>query len=126
VAYKFPKTFGACADLLYDIREERLAAQRVVDAIQARENALKDHVIANLPKSEGGAIGKHHKVQVVTKEVPQVKDWDAFYRYVARTKGFDLLQRRLSPEAVAVRREAGKEVPGVEDFKVVTLSLTKV
>ena len=125
-AYKFPKNFGACADRLSDIRELRLKMQREVDAVEAEEKALKEYIIANLPKSEGGAIGKHHKVQVVTKIVPSLKDWDAFCRFVSRTKSYDLFQRRLNEKAVAERWEAKKEVPGVEQFQAVTLSLTKI
>lgn len=123
---KFPKSFGACADMLFDLREQRLAAQKIVDEFAENEKALKEHIIQGLPKGDGGAIGKHHKVTVATKHIPQVRDWDAFYKYVSRTKSFDLLQRRLSEAAVNERLEAGKTVAGVELFQAVTVSLTKV
>lgn len=125
--YKFPKTLGACADKLFEIREERRAAQRVVDEMEEEEKALKAHLINTLPKSEaGGVAGKLARVTIVTKPVPQVKDWDAFYKYVKKNDAFDLLQRRLVDTAVAERWEAGKKVPGVESFNVVTVSINKV
>ena len=124
--FKFPKAMGACADRLYEIRQKRLAMQKEVDEIEAEEKALKEHIINNLPKSDSGAAGKVARVSVVTKDVPQVKDWDAFYKYVSRTKSFDLLQRRLSDAAIKERWENKKQVPGVEAFTVVSVSLNKV
>ena len=122
----FPKSFGACADMLFDLKEKRLAAQKIVEEFAEQEKALKEHIIQGLPKGDTGAIGKHHKVTVITKQIPQVRDWDAFYKYVSRTKSFELLQRRLSESAVNERLEAGKTVAGVEMFQAVTVSLTKV
>ena len=125
--FKFPKTMGACADKIYELRQKRLDAQKVVDAIQAEESALREHIIQTLPKSETtGVAGKLARVTVVTKSIPQVKDWDAFYKYVAKNKAFDLMQRRLSDKAVTDRWEAGKKVDGVEAFTAVSLSINKV
>lgn len=128
-AYKFPKTLGACADRLYQLKEKQAEAQRVVDAIDAERKALTAHVIETLPKSEAtGVAGKLARVRVVTKEVPQVSDWVAFYAYVHKTKRGDLLQRRLNEKAVGELIEANpkKGVPGVGVFKAITISLTKV
>ncbi len=125
--FKFPKALGACADLVYSLRQERLAAQKVVDALEEKEKALREHIINTLPKSEAtGAAGKLARVTVVTKEVPQVKDWKKFYAYVKKNNAWDLMQRRLSAAAVTERWEAGKEVAGVEAFQAVTLSINKL
>ena len=125
--FKFPKTLGACADRVYQLREKRYAAQKTVDLIQAEETALKEHLINTLPKSEAtGAAGKLARVTSVTKDVPQVEDWDLFYKYVKRTGEFDLLQRRLATTAVEARLDVKKKVPGVKLFRAVTLSITKV
>lgn len=124
--YKFPKSLGACADRLAELRETRKGAQEIVDGIDAEEKALKAHIIDTMPKGDTGASGKKFKVAVVVKEVPQVKDWEAFYKHVLKTKDFSLLQRRLGEAAVKERWELGKVVPGVEAFKAVTVSLTKI
>jgi hypothetical protein len=125
--YKFPKALGACADKLFELRNKRLAEQKKVDEIAAEESALKNHIIENLPKSEAsGVAGKLARVTVVTKQVPQVKDWDAFYKYVKKTGSFDLMQKRLTDAAIKERWEAGKEVPGVEHFNAVSVSINKV
>lgn len=125
--FKFPKTMGACADHLYGLRAKRSAAQKVVDAIEAEEKALREHIIQTLPKSEASGIsGKVANVKVVNRVVAQVKNWDQFYNHVLKTKSFDLLQRRVSETAVAERWDAKKKVPGVERFEFPVVSVTKV
>ena len=124
---KFPKTIGACADQLFKLRQKRIDMQKEVDEVAEEEKALKEHIIETLPKSQAsGVAGKLARVSVVTKPVPQVEDWEAFYKHVARTKSFDLLQRRVSDGAVKERWEAGKKVPGVKVFNAVTISLNKL
>lgn len=125
--YKFPKAMGACADRLYELRNKRLAMQKEVDAVASEESALKEHIINTLPKSEAsGVAGKLARVTVVTKQVPQVEDYDKFYAFVKKTGSFDLLQKRLSDAAIKERWEAGKEVPGVKAFNAVSVSINKV
>lgn len=124
---KMPKTIGACADLLYATRQKRLALQKDVEKLEAEESELREHIIQTLPKSEAsGVAGKVARVSVGKKEVPTVKDWDAFYRYVKKTGAFELLQRRVTEVAVKERWEAGEQVPGVEKFHAVTVSINKL
>jgi hypothetical protein len=123
---KLPKTMGACADLLYETREKRLAAQKIVDELAKQESAVREHIINNLPKSDTGVSGKRARVSVVTKQVPQVKDWDKFYAHVKKTGQFELMQRRLADTAIRERWDNGKQVPGVEAFGVVSVSLNKI
>lgn len=126
-SFEIPATLGACADLLYELKQERLKQQKVVDALAVYESALRDHIIAELPKSEAlGVTGHKARVTVVTKDVPTVKDWDALYAHVRETGHFELLQRRLGDKAVAERWDQGVAVPGVEPFTAVTVSLNKI
>jgi len=122
-----PKTLGACADALYTTRQERLVEQKDVEELKKYEEAIKAHVIDTLPKSDAsGVAGKIAKVQVTTKKVPVVEDWDAFYKHVKRTGHFELLQRRVNVEAVQERWDAGKTVPGVGVFNAANVSVTKL
>jgi hypothetical protein len=125
--YKFPKTMGGCADRIYELRNKRLTAQKLVTEIEEEEKALKEHIIQTLPKSEAsGVAGKCARVTVITKEVPQVKDWDAFYKHIKKTGDFDLLNRAVSKSGVEARWDAGKKVPGVVPFELTKLSINKV
>ncbi|TXH54327.1 MAG: hypothetical protein E6Q97_11255 [Desulfurellales bacterium] len=124
---KFPKSMGACADLLYTMREKRLAADKIAEELKKQETALINHIIDNLDKESSGAIGKHHKVRVVTKQKPQIKDFEALAKWVKKTGRFDVFQRRLSETAImdTLAQPRSKGVPGVELFNAVTVSLTK-
>lgn len=125
--FKFPKTMGACADLVYELRNKRLTAQKVAEAIETEEKALREHIINSLPKSQTtGVAGKVARVTVTSKDIPQVEDWPKFYAYVVKNKAFDMMQRRLSTEAVQSRLDEGKKVAGVKVFKAVTLSINKI
>ena len=126
-AWAPPKTLGACADMLYTLREERAALQRQADAIEAKEKMIKEKVIAELPKSDQtGAIGSIARVTIVPKSVPQVEDWPAFYAYVAKKKAWPMLQKRLGEAAIRERWDAGEKVPGVTSFDFKTVSVNKV
>jgi hypothetical protein len=127
---KIPKTLAVCADLYYKKREERLAMQKQVDALEEDEKALKEHLIQSIPKSKAtGIAGKLCSVSVVTKDVPRVEDWEKFYDYNAKNKkhgSFALLNRAPNAKAVNEIWESGKQIPGIEKFTAVTLSVSKV
>lgn len=122
-----PPSVGLCADLYAEIRELRLAMQKEVDAVQKRESEIREHIINTLSKSaDTGAAGKKYRAQIVTKETPRAADWDKVYNFVVATNRFDLLQKRLSDKAIKDMWDEGEEVPGVEKFKVVEVSITKI
>lgn len=122
-----PKSIGLCADEYAHVRDLRLAMQKVVDEVKEREAEIRDHIIGNLSKSDdSGAAGKRYRAQIVKKQVPQVQDWPALWAHILKTRRFDLLQKRLTDRAVKDAWEEGKEIPGVEKFKVVEVSITKI
>lgn len=135
-ALKIPKSFGQCADMLFDLKEARLAQQKLVDAIAAQEAELKNHLIDNMPKGDKGAIGSHHKVEIKREKTPRIGDDKKFYDWIKKANAFDVLQRTLNAKAVRDRLEAQpfankktgerKPLPGIDMFDIVKVSLTKV
>lgn len=122
-----PASIGRCADLYHDVRELRLSMAKEVEAVEAFERKVKEHIIDNLSRSEdSGAAGLRYRAQRVEKVKPAVTDWPALHAYVQRTGAFDLLQKRVGDVAVAARWEAGEAVPGVEKFNAVDVSITKI
>jgi hypothetical protein len=127
VGAPMPASVGLCADLYSEIREIRLAMQKHTDAVKAREAEIREHIINTLSKSsDTGAAGKRYRAQIVTKTVPSLTGWDAFIDFVTRNKRFDLLQKRISDTAVKDLWEGGVDVPGVEKFRAVEVSITKI
>ena len=124
--YLIPKNPAECADMLFEVRKQRLKMQHSIDAVAALEGALKDYFINNLPKSKSSGIaGKVARVQLGKKVIPTVDDWDKLYKYIVKEKAFELLQRRLNETAIKERLEAGKgKLPGVGTFTAVTVSCT--
>lgn len=134
--FKIPKKLAECADRMYTVRHERYAAQKLVDALQAEETALQEHLINNLPKSlASGIAGKVARASIESKTVYRMEQegagWPKLYAYIVanfkKNPGvFALLQRRLGEAAAKEMIEAGTTVPGVVTMDVVTVSLNKL
>lgn len=124
---KMPKTLGATIDLLWSLREERKAADVIVNEIKERESAVEAHLMNNFDKSGlDGAKGKYGLATLKHSTVADVTDWPAFYAYIQKNKAWDLLQKRPAITAIRERWDAKKTVSGVEPKEITTLSLTKV
>lgn len=121
------KTLADKADRYYTLRQERLAKQKEVDAMQAEESALKDELINSISKAEvGGVAGSVCRVTVVTKPKPKLVDFDALIVFIRRRNAWELIRHAINEAAVKERLEAGQDVPGVEVFNVVDLSVNKL
>lgn len=124
---RIPKSLAAVADLYFSTRAKRLTMEKAAAAVQAQEAVLREHLINNLPKSQAGGIqGKLARVEVKTKEVPQLQDRDKFFKFAMRKGNEDLVSMRMNDKAVKARWENKKAVPGVAVFKAVTLSVHEV
>lgn len=122
-----PKTLGECADLLYKVKAARLAKKKEMEELESQETELKEYIIKTLPKSKAsGVAGKVARIAVANKDVQQVEDWDALFKYVKKNDAFELLQRRLSTAAVQERLDDGQQVPGVKLIKVPQVSINKL
>lgn len=123
---KIPAASGAAVDLLYEMRAARQAAQRFVDAAQADETRLKEHLLQKFGKDKlDGVTGRLANLSIDSELVGSVKNWDKFWAHLFKTRDTNLLQRRLNDGYYRELREAKKRVPGVEDFKKTKFSLTK-
>lgn len=139
----FPASMGALADAFYTKRHERLALQKKqeaeLDAVKADENALREFIINEVPKSDqGGLLGAIAKAEIVKKDAYKAADWHKVYgkivalwnEHLKKKTGqedaaFALLQKRLGDGAVKEMWEAGQTVPGVEKYQVIDVSITK-
>lgn len=126
-AIKVPKNPAAMADLIYATRENRLKLSKIVDEMEETEKAIKQYFIDNLSKNDQtGVAGKRARVQITEDKVPQVEDWDLTYKHIKKTGQFDLLNRAVNRSAVKARWGAGKTIPGIKEFTVKKVSVTKL
>ena len=123
---KFPKALGECIDKLYELRAIRLAGQKEVDRVKAEEELWSEHIINNFNKADlKGAKGNVATAAIKTSTVYNIADWGLYTKWVHENGAYDCLQKRLSSTAVAARFDNGEEIPGVEPFAKISLSLTK-
>jgi len=124
---KYPKKLGDCIDLVFKAHQKRMAMQRDLEALEQEERQAKEFIIQTFQKQEiEGARGKLGSISIREKDVPKVTDWDKFYSHIQRTGDFDLLQRRPGEAACQARWEDGKEIPGVEKFHKLDVTLNEV
>lgn len=117
---------GARIDTLYSLRAQRLALAKQVDDLKMKEELEKQAIMAHLQGiGLSRASGSLATAGRTMKIVPMPADWDKIFNYIAETKQFDLIQKRLGVLAWAARYDDGILVPGTEPAEVWDLSLTK-
>lgn len=105
------------------VREERLEQDKVCARLKAFETLLSESIIAEVPVDKG-FVSDGYSFVVVNKEVPTLKDWNAFLAWVGETGRFDCLQKRVSEKAVT-DTEDWHNIPGIQRFNSPKLSVTK-
>lgn len=128
VTTDIPKTLAAAADKLYAVREARLAADKVIAELKAVESALREHLINELPLSDAlGVTGKLVNATITSRPVASIRDHAKFQAWAKRKGNEDCLKIKIDCdlEAIRLRWEQGKQVPGVERVNVKNVSLTK-
>lgn len=102
-----------------ELREDRLAADKVAAKLKAAEDLYKSFMLEAFKqqKLEGMLIGGR-MTGLASKPVATVADKEKFLEYVKSTGDLDLLQFRLSTKAVDERTENEVKVPGIEYIDV--------
>jgi hypothetical protein len=119
-------SIGTMIDSLYDLRAQRLAIEKQVEELKARETATKEEILFILKESGlEGAKGEVATASIQYKIKANVTDWDAVYSYIRDNDMFALLQKRLTTTLWAALQEDGILVPGTEPMALTDLSLTK-
>ena len=110
-----------------NLDDERLAANRAAKEITTKAEQAK-HILLNALEENNltGAGGSHCLVQVSTKIVPTVGDWDKLYGYITEHDAWDLLQRRIGVRACSQRWEDDVTIPGIIQTEVPNLRRKKL
>ena len=121
------KTPGSLIDLVFGLHEQRKLWETRVDMIKEQENSIKEHLIQRMTKNELRALsGQLAKCSLTETELASAKDWDKLNEYIENNDAWDLRNKALNQAAMRARREAGEEVPGVEWFKRINISVRKL
>lgn len=125
------KDLALLADAWFVVMQERLAADKAAAALKSRETLCQTILIDQLRTQQLSAIGGM-RVRVSMDSEPEyqphVTDWEAFYKFILKTKDFSLLERR--PGKMACRErwllDGDEAIPGVGKFPVYKLRKSEV
>ena len=120
-------TIGELADKLHSIRERKKAAEEAVKAIQEEyERAELELFEAADAQQTTTGKGKLASFSIGESVLPQVKDWDAFHKFIYKHKYAHLLERRPSVTECRELFESRGDIPGVERFTKRKINLRRV
>lgn len=123
------RPIGEEIDQLWKLREEIRELEDEVKEKKAVLDAKSEAMLGRL-REEGMDLARGTRATVSVKEtvVPQVENWDEYYRFIRRNNAFYLLERRAAaaPFRELLESRKGKPVPGVVPFTKRTLNLRTV
>lgn len=110
-------TLGKAIDSLWALREKKRAKDAEIKVIEAEIGAAESVLFDRLDAEEtDGGKGKCASVTISKATSFNIADFDAFAKYVAKTKYFHLFQRRVSEAAAREIFEQKGLVPGLVPF----------
>jgi len=119
-----PITLGAATDKMWKLREEKRVLEAQVKVIETSMKELEGTVFGLLDAQDTRkAEGKSASVSITETVVANVENWDALWAWIAKTKNFHLVQKRVSDPGMRELWALGKVVPGVQPFTKRTLAL---
>ena len=111
-----------------EIKNQLTLASKKVSELTEKRDALQTALISELRELNLTRVSTtDYTLSVTHTTLPQVKDWDAFHRYIKDHDALYLLERR--PSATAYREtlenSGGKSIPGVESYTSTKISARK-
>lgn len=122
-----PDAIGAKIDLRTKLVDQHREAQAAADLIDAQVKEVESALFEQMERegtTRGG--GKSATVSIVESVVPNVEDWEAFYKYIKRMGYFHLLERRPSVTGCRELFETKGKIPGVMPFQKRKLNFSKL
>lgn len=122
---KTPKTVGAKIDLMAKLDDQRKEYDELAKGLKNDYNIIEAALMEQMGREDitisSASLGS---VKIGDSVVPNVKDWDLFYKFIAKMKYYHLLERRPSVSGCRELFETKGSIPGVEAFVKIKLTLT--
>ena len=117
-------TLGAATDKMWALREEKRALAVEEKRIDTELKELETTIFGLMDAQDTRkAEGKKAGVSIGEAIVANVEDWDALWPWIAKTKNFHLIQKRVSDPGMRELWSLKKVIPGVQPFTKRTLSV---
>ena len=118
---------GSLIDQYFDLREQLREVQAQEKEVKAAMAVVEEELIKLYDAQEITLCrGRRARASLTSQDIPMVKDWDEFYKYVLDNQAFHMLERRPATAACRELRDSGEEVPGVDFFTRRGISVTKL
>lgn len=117
-------TLGAAIDSMWGLREKKRSLDAQIKTVEADIKLLETSMFELLDAQDTRkAEGKNASVSINESVVCNVEDWDALWPWIAKTKNFHLVQKRVSDPGIRELWALGKVIPGTQPFTKRSLSL---
>jgi hypothetical protein len=120
-----PAGIGEKIDLRQKLKADKEAYDSIVAEYESQILQVEAALMEQMDRegtTKGG--GKSATVSASESVVPQVTDWEAFYKFIHRMKWYHLLERRPSVTGCRELFETKGAIPGVMPFTKRKLTFT--
>lgn len=113
---------------MLDLRAQRAELNQQDKKLKASYDDLAKQALDLLEDMgvDSASLRNVANVSVTRKNLPSVKDWDEFYRFIRDNEYYHLLQKRVSVPAFDEIWENMGEVPGTERFEDIKINLKQL
>lgn len=117
-------TKGQLVDKMFLIRDRRRDLENESKKLKEEYDALEAQLIDALKEDDSTQTdGKLATAKLSSVVVPDVQDWDLFYKFIFRHKYTHLLERRASVASCRELFDTKGSIPGVVPFVKVGINL---
>lgn len=109
-----------------DLRTKISEMEAEVEELKTKRAEYESQLMETMANSGQVQAGSTRGTATLQQKVKLViTDWTGLLQYIVATESFDMLQQRISPNAVKARLENEEEVPGITGVDVYTVSIRK-
>lgn len=121
------KKIDEMIDRMFMLREQKRGLEAQVKEVNSEIDDLQQELLARFRDvGTDYARGSLASASVTETIVPQIEDWGQVAEWVMENDALYLLHRRISSGPWKELRDAGTNVPGIEPFTKVAISLRRL
>lgn len=122
-------TVGELIDALYEKKQEITAAGKIVSTLKEERDEIIDLLVDHM-EAQGisKATGKLAGATLGETIVPQIDDFDKFWRFMKKNDAPYLLEKRpaAAPFRELLENRKGRPIPGLSSFPKKTINTRKL
>jgi hypothetical protein len=123
---RLENSLGGMVDQLYELNDKKRALEEELSLIDIKRKYVEIAIINDMEKQNSLKVGGlKATASISTSIVPNVIDWESFFKYISRKKYWHLVERRPSVTGCRELFETKGAIPGVVPFTKIRLSVRK-